>query len=167
MSDENLHPTKTLTAPDGGIVEVDVMLAPVIEEIWRAEIDTVSCCQDAADLGAEFLQARPHLAARAQYNAGYAYVDFPDEDDAAAFLDAVANAGPRDDFYERMTHWAAPGAWRKHAHFWDVGRLESDDDEGYASDFRLGSAQICFPISDIDEIVRRLQRYNEGLAPAF
>ncbi|MEV6848946.1 hypothetical protein [Actinoplanes sp. NPDC051411] len=38
---------------------------------------------------------------------GRAYIDFP-VDDGLAFLTALAQAGPRDAFYLRMTHWAAP-----------------------------------------------------------
>jgi hypothetical protein len=159
MSGGNHHAVKVLTTPDGETVEVDEALASVVQEIWRAEIITVSCCQDAGDAGSEPSELPPHLAEHYRHSTGYAYIDFLDDEEAAAFLSVVANQGPRgprDAFYTRMVHWAAAGAWRKKTHFWDAGM----DDAGRKAEFYPSFVQISFPVSDIREITRRLRRHN-------
>lgn len=161
MARMTMHPTTTLTAPDGLAVEIDELLAPMLQQVWRAGIETVSCCQSAGELGG--LEAHfPHLAERNAYHSGYAYIDFPGPDDAAAFLTAVANGGPRDAFYVRMVHWVAPGAWRTSVQVQD---LADEDDEDAPSVFELGTVKVSFPLPDVDEIAARLARHNAGEPP--
>lgn len=158
------HATIPLTRPDTGeTVEIDEQLAELIEQVWQAGVDTVSCCQDAGDLGAALLTALPHLAEHQAINRGRAYVDFPDPAEAGRFLTAVANAGPRDALYVRMTHWAAPGAWCS-----TVGWIDDNDaDEHLPCDIYPDTLHLSFPATDISEIVARLRRHNAGAPPVL
>jgi hypothetical protein len=151
------HPTVTCFDPwMKETVEIDELLAPLIRELWDADIETVSCCQDAGDSSDPSDADLPHIRKRMEWNAGYAYIDFPGEAEVCAFLDAVASAGLRDAFYDRMTHWAVPGAWRKTANFFNF----NFDEVTQPSQFSLFIIQVSFPQTDIDEIVQRLRRYN-------
>jgi hypothetical protein len=51
------HPTKTVTHPLDGPVEIDVRLAPLIRQLWRRGIETSQSCQE--------------------YNPGLACIEFP------------------------------------------------------------------------------------------
>lgn len=153
----NVHPTVPLTDPDGNPVEIDEALAPLIEVLWRSGFTTHTCCQDRGEAVATLLGGYPHLAAEAQRYAGCASVEFP-IDDGLAVLDALANSGPRDAFYVRMTHWAAPNAW-------DISTRPDDqatDDESLPSAFDLWAMSISFPRSDLPEIMRRLEAHERG-----
>lgn len=159
------HTTATLVYPfTHELVDIDEMLADLIREVWRAGIKTVSCCEDAEDISELLNAAFPHLSARRTYLANRCYVDFPSDREAAAFLSAVANAGPRDEFYVRMVHWAAPGAWHKSLSFDDMGMTDDDVIE-HASDFVPSMVQLIFPQGDVPEVVARLQRHNAGAPP--
>lgn len=155
----NHHPSVKMTALDGDVVEIDEKLAPLIAELWRVGLDTVTCCQDAGESIASLVERYPHLAARAASDTGYAYIDFFDADDAAEFLTIVANAGPFGKFYGRMTRWFEPGGWRKTISFFDG---EYAPRRGEQTVFEPSFVQIKFPVTDIAEITRRLRR----LAPA-
>jgi hypothetical protein len=94
---------------------------------------------------------------------GWMLIDFP-IDSGLAFLAAVANAGPRDAFYVRMTHWAAPDAW-------NVTIKPMDDamrQPHLASRFHLRLLQVSFPGYDLPELLRRLHEHAAGrsVAPA-
>jgi hypothetical protein len=161
------HSTVTLTYPfTGELVDIDEMLVDLIQEVWRAGIETVSCCEDAGDISELLNTAFPHLAARKAYLANRCYVDFPSDGEAATFLSAVADAGPRDEFYVRMVHWAAPGAWLKSLSFDDMG-MSDDDVIEHASDFVPSMVQVLFPQPDVPEVVARLQRHNAGVPPTL
>lgn len=161
------HSTVTLTYPfTGELVDIDEMLVDLIQEVWRAGIETVSCCEDAGDVSELLNTAFPHLAARKACLANRCYVDFPSEGEAATFLSAVADAGPRDEFYVRMVHWAAPGAWLKSLSFDDMG-MSDDDVIEHASDFVPSMVQVLFPQPDVPEVVARLQRHNAGVPPTL
>jgi hypothetical protein len=78
--------------------------------------------------------------------------------DGLRFLTALAQAGPRDAFYVRMTHWAAPHAWDVSVKPMDLAMF----DETIASSFAMRLMQVCFPVSDLPEIHRRIDRYEAG-----
>jgi hypothetical protein len=94
---------------------------------------------------------------------GWSYIDFP-IDDGLTFLTALAQAGPRNAFYLRMTHWAAPDSWHVSARPMDVATF----DERATSRFRLQLLLVRFPNYDRAEILRRLSAYAAGnlVAPA-
>jgi hypothetical protein len=100
------------------------------------------------------LRDRPHLQAWVAWRRGYANIDLPIPDGMAA-LAAVADNGPRDDFYERMIDWTTAGAWSASIPVLDLncgavgGRARSE--------FTAFGMQIIFPRGDIAEFTRRLQ----------
>jgi hypothetical protein len=139
------------------IAEVDEELAPLIEALWRNGFTTISCCQDVAEGLQDLVPEQPHLARYVAAREGYASIDFP-VDDGLAFMAAIANAGPRDAFYVRMIHWAAPGAWDAAVKLDDIAA----DHETRESEFDLWMLQVCFPRYDIEEIERRLANHEAG-----
>ncbi|WP_328792918.1 MULTISPECIES: hypothetical protein [unclassified Streptomyces] len=80
-------------------------------------------------------------------------IDFP-VDGGLSFLSAVANAGPRDAFYVRMTHWAAPDAIKP----MDAAMFQGDQ----PSDFALRPLQVSFPAYDLPELTWRLREHIAG-----
>lgn len=141
-------------------------MADLLTEVWRAGIETVSCCEDAGDASEVLISAFPHLTDRQDYLTGRCYVDFPGDAEAANFLNAVADAGSRDAFYVRMVHWAAPGAWFTTLSF-DDKAMGDDDTIEQSSDFVPSLVQTAFPQTDIPEIVARLRRHNAGSPPVL
>jgi hypothetical protein len=92
--------------------EIDERLAPVVGALWRAGFKTLTSCQDAGESSADWADLLPHMAVCVESRRGWGFIDFP-VGSGMVFLTAIAKAGPRDAFYVRMTHWAAP----------DLGRL--------------------------------------------
>jgi hypothetical protein len=43
------HPTTPMTTPDGRTVEIDVEIAPLVEQLWRLGYTTKLACQDAGE----------------------------------------------------------------------------------------------------------------------
>jgi hypothetical protein len=151
------HPTQTLTDPQGASIEIDTELVPLIERLWRLGLETISCCQNGGEAMQPLVRLAPHLDAEAARRLGCAYVDFT-VDSGLRFLTAIANSGPRNDFYVRMVHWAAPGAWHVAVRPEDV----ATDDETQPSEFDLWLLQVAFPRTDLDEILRRLDEFENG-----
>ncbi|MEU1694242.1 hypothetical protein [Streptomyces hirsutus] len=161
-SDEATHPT-VLVQVDHRHAQVDELLAPAIEAIWRSGFETFTCCQDLGESNASWVETLPHMAGYVESRRGWALIDFP-IDSGLAFLSAVANAGPRDAFYVRMTHWAAPDAWDVMVKPMDVAMRQ----EHLESQFRLQLLQVSFPAYDLPELTRRLREHAAGhsVAPA-
>jgi hypothetical protein len=159
----NLHPTVRLTDRDGEPVDIDADLAELISELWRQNIATVACCQDVGERMADLSGNWSHVLPVIERERGRAHVDFRSHGDLFAFLNAVANAGPRDAFYVRMVHFAAPGAWTITAPITDYS---AQDDLPTRSDFDFdGSGGVSFPRTDLDEILRRLRIHAAGQSP--
>lgn len=156
MTYENTHPVRRVTV-GSMFADIDEELAPVVERCWQAGIRTLTCCQDAGESNASWVEMLPHMSAYVDARKGWGFIDFP-IDDGLHFLDAVANAGPRDAFYVRMVHWAAPDAWERRASAMDRAMRN----EKQTSDFNLNMLQVCFPGYDVAEIVRRLDGHLAG-----
>jgi hypothetical protein len=126
----------------------------------EGRIDTQVCCQDAG------ATARAHGRGDDPGHVAYydecAYIEFFDAEDASIFLTVLANEGPRGKFYDRMSHWSCPGAWRKTISFYD-GDFRPWSRSEYRK-FEPSSVKIAFPVTDIKEIVRRLRRHNRAAA---
>jgi hypothetical protein len=137
--------------------EIDEQLAPVVEALWRNGFQTLTSCQDAGKSNAGWVDLLPHMAVYVESRRGWAFIDFP-VDSGLAFLTAIAKAGPREAFYVRMTHWAAPDAWAVSVKPYDVAMRE----ETRESQFGLRLMQVCFPVYDLAEILHRLERYEAG-----
>jgi hypothetical protein len=167
--EKNHHPFELISDGDRS-AEVDEEIAPLVLELWKANIDTSSCCQDAGEALADLPTHFPHLRSRVESDLGRAYIDFPSPEDACLFMEAVANSGPRDAFYERMVHWCSPGAWSKTISLDDWGIEEGEElapDGTRLSRFEPHLVQISFPRSDIPEIIERLRRFHTGETPAL
>jgi len=168
----------TVVEHGGLAAEVDLEIAPLVLEMWRAGIDTIHSCQDVGENLAKLSTRLPHVAEIARRELGRASIGFAGAEPLLRFLDALANAGPRDGFYERMAHWASPGAWQLVIGLQDPG-LEADDDDddpgrqGLAPDgvplsrFVAGSFQVRFPRGDVGEMNGRMRRHNRGEAVAL
>jgi hypothetical protein len=153
---DNVHPTRNVHVGTRS-ADIDEMLAPLIEILWRNDVETFTSCQDAGESNVSWLETLPHMADYVARRRGWAFIDFPIQD-GLDFLDVVAQAGPRDAFYLRMTHWAAPGAW-------DVKIKPMDEalfDPTRPSSFQLRLLQVCFPLTDLPEIVRRVTAFEAG-----
>ncbi len=159
------HPANVVAVDDQS-AEVDVELAPLITEVWQAGIVTIHSCQDVGENVGELVPELPHLEPVAQREAGRASIGFADLTDLLAFHDAVVNAGPRDDFYERVMHWASPGAWQCVIALHDPGLEQARGpvapDGTHRSRLAAASFQVRFPRSDIHEATDRLRRHNRG-----
>jgi hypothetical protein len=157
----NLHPVRRVTV--GALsADIDEELAPIIEAIWRLGITTWTCCQNQGESNASWADKLPHMEAVVKAELGWAYIDFP-IDDGLRFLTALAQAGPRDAFYLRMAHWAAPDSWDISARPLDVALF----DEKRVSNFALRLLLVRFPSYDRAEILRRLTNHtaNQLVAP--
>ncbi len=145
--------------------DVDEELARLILEMWRAGIETVSCCQDVGEVLQGAFWERPHLVDLRQQSLGRATLDLPDLYHLCRLCDAIANSGPTDAFDERMRHWASPGAWLV-LDDWTVSELADEDEPDWSqpSRFEPAMVQLRFPRTDIGEMVERLRRHNQGEA---
>ncbi|QES51887.1 hypothetical protein DEJ50_32615 [Streptomyces venezuelae] len=155
-SHEGTHPTVLVRAGDRH-AQIDEELAPTIQAIWECGFDTFTCCQDVGESNADWPQKLPHMKEWVESRRGWMLIDFP-VDSGLAFLSAVANAGPRDAFYVRMTHWAAPDAWDVTVKPMDAAMFQ----EKLASRFRLQLLQVSFPAYDLPELTRRLREHAAG-----
>jgi hypothetical protein len=156
MAADNLHPVRRVTV---GTVSADIdeELAPIIETIWRLGLRTWTCCQNQGESNASWAEQLPHMAPIVARQLGWAYIDFP-IDDGLTFLSALAQAGPRDAFYLRMAHWAAPDSWEVSARPMDVATF----DQQQQSRFALRLLLVQFPSYDRAEILHRLTAYEAG-----
>jgi hypothetical protein len=153
---DNLHPVRRVRVGERS-ADIDVELAPIIEVIWRLGLTTWTCCQNQGESNADWPKQLPHMAPIIAAQMGWAYIDFP-IDDGLAFLTALAQAGPRDAFYLRMAHWAAPDSWDVSASPMDRATF----DQRRESQFELGLLLVRFPRYDRAEILRRLTAYEAG-----
>lgn len=161
------------------VAEIDLDLAPLVVEIWRAGIGTIHSCQDVGENLAELATRLPHVAEIARRERGRASIGFAGVEPLLGFLDALANAGPRDELYERLAHWASPDAWQVVLGLQDLGLTRDDDGDeapgegGMAPDgvphsrLSAGSFQVRFPRSDLGEMTERMRRHNRGEAVAL
>jgi hypothetical protein len=152
----NVHPVWHITVGNLS-ADIDEKIAPIIETCWRSGFRTLTSCQDAGESNANWVELLPHMSAYVESHKGWAFIDFP-IDSGLAFLSAVANAGPRDAFYVRMTHWAAPDAWERRSAAMDAAM----HDESQPSNFQLSMLQVCLPGYDIPELHRRLLNHLAG-----
>ena len=164
------HPAKVVV--HGGMVaEVDLELAPLVLEIWQAGIETIHSCQDVGENIGGLAAQLPHLAETARRELGRASIGFPGSEPLLVFLEALANAGPRDLFYERMAHWASPDAWQLVLGIQDLALERDEGDPGAQalapdgtprSRFGVASFQVRFPRGDAAEMTERMRRHNRG-----
>ncbi|MFJ9594432.1 hypothetical protein ACIRS3_16870 [Streptomyces virginiae] len=153
---EGTHPTVVVQVGDLK-AHIDEQLASTIGAIWECGFDTFTCCQDIGESNADWPEKLPHMTEWVDSRRGWMLIDFP-VDSGLAFLSAVANAGPRDAFYARMTHWAAPDAWDVNVKPIDWAMYEDTT----PSQFRLHLLQVSFPAYDLPELTHRLREHAAG-----
>lgn len=134
------HPAKHLIAPDGEDAEIDVMLVSLIEALWAAGYETITCCQD---LGESAGEASPRSAAHWK---GYALLEMP-VPDTCRLLDSIKRTRA---FRPRM-HWASDGAWEV-----TVPVIASHPFTGHAA--LAPWVQIHFPADQVDELTSAVRK---------
>jgi hypothetical protein len=136
--------------------EIDQGIAPLIEEIWKADIDTCLSCQENFP--------------------GIMWIDFTSVHDAQRFLNIVARFEEgRSSLYNRIVqYWSAPDEKTEEL-FWEYDALPMDWnlDESFDDDantvamshpgrpFIRFSLSVRFPQCDYPVVLKRMQRYNE------
>ncbi|MFN2555269.1 MAG: hypothetical protein ABR592_00075 [Nitriliruptorales bacterium] len=152
------HATVLVHHPDGYDVPLDVEIAPLVAEVWRAGVRTRQSCQEGYD--------------------GYAWLVFEDFTDLALFLSIVSvYESDQDSVWNRMTdHEAAapspgpevePGRWR----YGLLPSVELTEDEwppgggpliptGFGRTEWRFVPSVEFPVSDLPALLWRLQVFN-------
>ncbi|MFC5187961.1 hypothetical protein [Actinomadura harenae] len=77
-----VHPARTVTTPDGETVEVDELMAPLVQALWAAGYATIMCCQDAGQAVRAGGTNTPveHRPLYGDYYEGLAWVKLPIND---------------------------------------------------------------------------------------
>jgi hypothetical protein len=135
---------------------IDEELAPLIRALWQQGLRTCNSCQE--------------------NQPGVAWIEFPTAEDAAAFLDLVAEYEPGlDTLYNRITHRWDPTKGSLSAPFWEYSvwpedaALQQDITEGDEVEERHAgrpefsfAVSVRFPRSDLPAILRRFPAYDPG-----
>jgi hypothetical protein len=124
---------------------IDEMIAPLVREIWLADIRTVMSCQET--------------------DRGVAWIEFAAVDDLARFLNVVAPyEEAADTVYDRVaSHLCVPapdGLWEYTPIPHDGGSGDRDPLEGDPVDFDF-TAGAYLPQSDIPQVLTRLVAHNQ------
>lgn len=128
--------------------DIDEVIAPLIEELWIAGIETTLSCQ--------------------QDGYGLVWVAFPDADNALTFLNIVARLEGEEDkaLYGRVTDYL-PNAWRYDLHVDDLGEYLGPDGQTleHTGDVDIVfSVSIRFPAFDLPTVLDRLREHNRALS---
>ncbi|MDQ2732981.1 MAG: hypothetical protein M3Y56_15090 [Armatimonadota bacterium] len=149
------HPQITIQVGER-MAPVDEQIAPLLLELWRAELDTLNSCQD---------------------NDGKVWIEFADVEHAETFLNAIGRfEEPVHSLYNRMSRkwvppeweqWVKDEAWEYDAHVWDRSVVEELDENGDCTgehatgpaNFRF-SLSLRFPHRDLEEVLQRMTQFN-------
>jgi hypothetical protein len=153
----NAHSTTPVLLGDREVA-VDVELAPLIIELWRAGIETDSSCQDAGEMLASGDALDEHFAVIAERERGRAYIVLCYPGDLFDLYNILGSEGPCHAFYERVTQWSVPGAWERSIGIGDE-RIEHGDWSAPA-DFAPFGIELSFPRTDIPEFTARVRQFN-------
>ena len=128
-------------------VEIDEVLAPLIQEIWKANIATMMCCQET--------------------ESGIAWIEFDSMDDFLKFLNIVVKYEEgANTFYNRvnyqLTGEISKPLWEYHVTLLDIeAAAEQRRDGGEKVDFDA-TVGISFPYDDLPIILKRIQAFNRS-----
>ncbi|MEW2634677.1 hypothetical protein AB0903_24300 [Streptomyces sp. NPDC048389] len=111
--DPPVHPHKTLTAPDGRQVDIDIAMVPLIERLWQMGLATTACCQN---VGQATIAVRDQKGITGPYRGddfiayhyGWALLKMP-RTDAIRLVDMLARVPALTEFIEQR--WKA-ASWR-------------------------------------------------------
>jgi len=132
----------------GKSADVDEEIAPLLLELWRANLWTIASCQD---LG------------------GRVSIEFEDGRTAETFLNLVSDgrSSDVDSIYNRIVVEEEPDDWeyfRRHR-IWEYGAGRPIDyAETGPPDFEFWGVAVRFPRSDLDEALRRVRDFNAAQA---
>ena len=126
-------------------VEIDEVLAPLIQEIWKADIVTMMSCQET--------------------ESGIAWIEFDSMDDLLKFLNIVSEYEEGvDTLYNRINHQLTGDItkpiWHYQVNLQDLDEYEPDREDGGLVDF-LATVGIYFPHEDLPIIFERIQAFNQ------
>lgn len=153
-----IHPSVSLTAPDGSQVEIDTEMAPLIHALWALGLATTASCQDFGEGTAGQRRANPHTPeyggdAFIAYYTGYAWLKMPVSD--ARRLGKMLLST---EFHDRVALRWIPGSWRMHI------PLVFDQDSGVTPE---DTAQIHFPRNQITSLTAALEDIPSRLPGAW
>jgi hypothetical protein len=156
---ETIH-KQVLIGWRGRYAEVDEELAPLIQAIWRAGIDTINSCQE--------------------NQPGIAWIEFATARDAQRFLNLVAECPDKSELhvvngrlfvgdtpfehtlYPRVTHRGVDGGWRYDVSLYDLG-VDEEIVNGQVVDTPIGpsdfqfAVSIRFPRTELPLLLEKLQ----------
>lgn len=128
--------------------DVDEELAPLVEELWKADISTVLSCQE----------NRP----------GVAWIMFDMPGDVCKFIDIVAEYDSESgSLYRRITGRDDEGCWEYDLLPEDAGLCE-EEEGGEIVEWHEGqvafyfNTSVRFPRTDLPILLDRLKRHNES-----
>lgn len=131
----------------GTTVEVDEGLADLLQEIWKAGIDTELSCQE--------------------NQPGVAWIEFSGTTDAEFFLEIISeHCGA--ELYDKITQCNPIEAWDYAAHPNDLSmeRTVNGDKRLLAKPAFCFSISVRFPVIDIPLVLAILRKYNEKMGVA-
>jgi hypothetical protein len=129
--------------------DIDAKIAPLIREMWKADIDTMMSCQNSPP--------------------GSVWINFPSLPDCERFLSLVADYDPRpNSIYNRIRqhHLAAEGNdyWRLDTLFDDLFVDDTEDGEevSLAPPAFVATFSVRFPHRDLPAVLKRLKSFNRA-----
>lgn len=142
-ADSRPHPTVLVEVGDKS-ERIDVELAPLIREMWRAGINTVMSCQNCFE--------------------GCAWIEFDSAEELTRFFGMIVYYEPHENsLYRRITRTQrdldAELSWEFELHVHDMFEDQPEQIE-YGIACYFASVGAYFPRSDIQELHRRLSVFN-------
>ncbi|MBL8020258.1 MAG: hypothetical protein JNM27_11380 [Leptospirales bacterium] len=129
------HRTTELYHPAFGTVHIDCRIAPLVQQIWAAQMYTFNSCED-------------------NIPAGYVWIQFACFIDIESFLSIVLGGeNESSDFYRRVTAMRARGSWGK-----DEWRYSTSFDRFDGMHFI--SVSVRFPRRDLSRVYRKVYDHN-------
>lgn len=129
--------------------EVDEGIAPLILEMWKADIMTFMLCENNGD----------------EYNnLGDVMWVLIDEFDVSPFLNCIFGKRERDGLYYRAKmETESEDDWMYDIMIDDLSLVIRDDEVDYDGPPDMGfRVSIRFPVSDYPEVLRRMSEFNAG-----
>jgi hypothetical protein len=132
--------------------EVDEGIAPLILEMWKADIMTFMSCENNGD----------------EYNnLGDVVWVLIDEFDVSPFLNFILGNRERDGLYYRANmQTESEDDWMYDVLIDDLSLVIRNDEVDYDGPPEMGfRVSIRFPVSDYPEVLRRMSEFNAGAGP--
>jgi hypothetical protein len=144
-----IHPSQSLTAPDGVQVDIDDDMVALVCALWSLSLKTTACCQDFGEGTAGQREASPSRSryggdAFIAYYMGYSWLKMP-----VADVQLLASLLLSTEFRNEVTRRWTPGSWRMH-----VPMVFTDDHRGIDL---ADAAQIHFPREQIPRLTSVLE----------